>query len=142
MADDVPVVRIVDTLLKHAVLQNASDIHIEPQEDELLVRYRIDGILHDAMILPKNVSLSIIARIKVLSNLKLDEKRLPQDGRFKIDMNGEKVSFRVSTLPTYYGEKTVMRLLRETVSGLHWKACVFTVKDLRKFIPHLSQLRV
>jgi len=117
MADDVPVVRIVDTLLKHAILQNASDIHIEPQELELLVRYRIDGLLHDAMLLPKNVGASIAARIKVLAMLKLDEKRLPQDGRFKIDMNGEKVSFRVSTLPTYYGEKTVMRLLRENVYG-------------------------
>jgi type IV pilus assembly protein PilB len=117
LADDVPVVRIVDTLLKHAILQDASDIHIEPMEQELLVRYRIDGLLHDAMVLPKNVAPSITARIKVLSNLKLDEKRLPQDGRFKIDMNGEKVSFRVSTIPTYYGEKTVMRLLRETVSG-------------------------
>ncbi|MES3005072.1 MAG: GspE/PulE family protein [Patescibacteria group bacterium] len=117
LADDVPVVRIVDTLLKHAILQNASDIHIEPQEKELLVRYRLDGMLHDAMVLPKNMAASIVARIKVLSSLKLDEKRLPQDGRFKIDSNGEKVSFRVSTLPTYYGEKIVMRLLRENVSG-------------------------
>ena len=117
LADDVPVVRIVDTLLKHSILQNASDIHIEPQEHELLVRYRLDGLLHDAMILPKNMAPSVVARIKVLSSLKLDEKRLPQDGRFKIDSDGEKVSFRVSTLPTYYGEKVVMRLLRENVSG-------------------------
>lgn len=117
IAEDLPVVRIVDTLLKHAILQNASDIHIEPQEGELLVRYRIDGLLHDAMVLPKNAEPSITARIKVLSNLKLDEKRLPQDGRFKVDMTNEKVSFRVSLLPTYYGEKTVMRLLRESVSG-------------------------
>ena len=117
LADDVPVVRIVDTLLKHAILQNASDIHIEPQETQLLVRYRLDGLLHDAMILPKNMAPSIAARIKVLASLKLDEKRLPQDGRFKIDSDGEKVSFRVSSLPTYYGEKIVMRLLRENVSG-------------------------
>jgi type IV pilus assembly protein PilB len=117
IAEDLPVVRIVDTLLKHAILQDASDIHIEPMEDQLLVRYRIDGILRDAMVLPRNAEASISARIKVLSNLKLDEKRLPQDGRFKIDANGEKVSFRVSILPTYYGEKTVMRLLRENVSG-------------------------
>ena len=117
LAEDVPVVRIVDTLLKHAILQGASDIHIEQMEKELLVRYRIDGLLHDAMILPKNVGASITARIKVLSNLKLDEKRLPQDGRFKIEVSGEKVSFRVSTLPTHFGEKTVMRLLRETSSG-------------------------
>jgi type IV pilus assembly protein PilB len=117
LAEDLPVVRIVDTLLKHAILQNVSDIHIEPLENQLVVRYRIDGLLRDAMILPKNVAQSILARIKVLSNLKLDEKRLPQDGRFKIDMEGEKVSFRVSTLPIYYGEKAVMRLLRENVSG-------------------------
>lgn len=113
VAEDIPVVRIVDTLLKHAIIQGASDIHIEPQEGELIVRYRVDGILHEAMNLPKKSSVSITARIKVLANLKLDEKRLPQDGRFKIDLDGEKVSFRVSVLPTYYGEKTVMRILRE-----------------------------
>ncbi len=117
MAEDLPVVRIVETLLKHAILQNASDIHIEPLENDLLVRYRIDGILHDAMILPKNASTSIAARIKVLSNLKLDEKRLPQDGRFNIELNGEKVSFRVSIIPTYFGEKTVIRVLRENVGA-------------------------
>jgi type IV pilus assembly protein PilB len=117
MAEDLPVVRIVDTLLKHAILQDSSDIHIEQYENEVIVRYRIDGILHDAMVLPKNAGAGITARLKVLSNLKLDEKRLPQDGRFKIDLNGEKVAFRVSMLPTYFGEKTVMRLLREGVSG-------------------------
>ena len=117
LAEDLPVVKIVDTLLKHAIVQNASDIHIEPMEKELLIRYRIDGILHDAMMLPKTASPGIIARIKVLSNLKLDEKRLPQDGRFKIEAEGEKVSFRVSTLPTAFGEKTVMRLLKETSAG-------------------------
>lgn len=132
LADDIPVIRIVDTLLKHAILQNASDIHIEPQEAELLVRYRIDGILHDAMVLPKNVAPSITARIKVLSSLKLDEKRLPQDGRFKIDMNNEKVSFRVSTLPTYYGEKTVMRLLRENVSGFTLEGLCFHGEGLER----------
>ena len=117
LAEDVPIIRIVDTLLKHAVLQRASDIHIEAQEKELIVRYRIDGILHDAMILPKHVASSIVARIKVLASLKLDEKRLPQDGRFKIETSGDKVSLRVSILPTYFGEKVVMRLLREGASG-------------------------
>ena len=132
LADDVPVVRIVDTLLKHAILQNASDIHIEPQETELLVRYRIDGILHDAMVLPKNTAPSVTARIKVLANLKLDEKRLPQDGRFKIDVNGERVSFRVSTLPTYYGEKTVMRLLREGGNGFTLEGLAFHGEGLER----------
>lgn len=117
MAEDLPVVRIVDTLLRHAIIQGASDIHIEPMENELLVRYRIDGILHDAMTLPKHAASTISARIKVLSNLKLDEKRLPQDGRFKMEMEGQKVSFRVSVLPIYFGEKIVMRLLRESRSG-------------------------
>src|SRR3989339_1243449 len=117
LAEDLPVVRILDTLLKHAILQNASDIHIEVLENELLIRYRIDGLLHDAMVLPKGIAQSIIARIKVLANLKLDEKRLPQDGRFKVEVNEEGVSFRVSILPTYFGEKAVMRLLRENVSG-------------------------
>jgi type IV pilus assembly protein PilB len=117
IALDLPVVRIVDTLLKHAILQGASDIHIEPGENEVVLRYRIDGMLRDAMILPRQAGLSITARIKVLSNLKLDEKRLPQDGRFKIELDKEQVSFRVSILPTYYGEKTVMRILREDAAG-------------------------
>lgn len=125
MAEDLPVVRILDTLLKHAILQNASDIHIEALENQLLVRYRIDGILHDAMVLPKSVSASIIARIKVLANLKLDEKRLPQDGRFKMEVSTENVSFRVSILPTYFGEKAVMRLLRENMSGFTLEAMGF-----------------
>src|SRR5581483_11666437 len=132
IAEDLPVVRIVDTLLKHAILQNASDIHIEPPENEVLVRSRIDGLLHDAMVLPKHAGNSITARIKVLSNLKLDEKRLPQDGRFKIDMEGEKVSFRVSTLPIYYGEKAVMRLLRENVSGFTLEAIGFHGEALER----------
>ncbi|HEY4483227.1 MAG TPA: GspE/PulE family protein, partial [Candidatus Paceibacterota bacterium] len=133
LASDLPVVRIVDTLLNHAILQQASDIHIEPLENELLIRYRIDGILHDAMVLPKNAAPGIVARIKVLSNLRLDEKRLPQDGRFKIDQAGQKVSFRVSTLPTYFGEKTVMRLLPETARGFTLEALGFFGEGLEQF---------
>jgi type IV pilus assembly protein PilB len=117
LATDLPVVRIVDTLLKHAILQGASDIHIETTEEKVIIRYRVDGLLHDAMTLPKNTGPAIIARVKVLSSLKLDEKRLPQDGRFKIDLDGEKISFRVSILPTYYSEKIVMRILREGGGG-------------------------
>ncbi|MEK7178818.1 MAG: GspE/PulE family protein [Patescibacteria group bacterium] len=116
LAEDIPIVRIVDTLLHHAILQGASDIHIEPMEKEMLVRYRIDGILHDAMTLPRQATSGIIARIKVLSNLKLDEKRLPQDGRFKIESEKGRVSFRVSVLPTFFGEKAVLRLLPEGAS--------------------------
>ncbi|EKE20024.1 MAG: hypothetical protein ACD_8C00066G0009 [uncultured bacterium] len=118
IAEDLPIIRIVDTLLKHAILQSASDIHIEPAEKEVRVRYRIDGVLHDAMTLPRQVLDGLVARIKVLSNLKLDEHRLPQDGRFKIEKEGYKISFRVSMLPVFEGEKIVMRLLDETAKGL------------------------
>ncbi len=117
IAEGVPAVRIIDTLIRHASAQGASDIHIEPMENSLLIRYRIDGILHDAMELPKHAANAITARVKVLANLKLDEKRLPQDGRFGAESGGEKLSFRVSVMPTYFGEKVVMRLLRDSVSG-------------------------
>jgi type IV pilus assembly protein PilB len=117
VAEGVPAVRIVDTLLRHANAQGASDIHIEPMEQSLLIRYRIDGILHDAMELPKAAAAAITARLKVLSNMRLDEHRVPQDGRFGVDNGGERVSFRVSILPTYFGEKIVMRLLRDNISG-------------------------
>jgi len=125
MAEDLPIVRIVDTLLRHAIIQKASDIHIEHMEQEVLVRYRIDGVLHDAMTLPRTAAAGITARIKVLANLKLDEKRLPQDGRFKMETETDKVSFRVSMLPTYFGEKVVMRLLRETGDGFTLEALGF-----------------
>ncbi|MDP3958415.1 MAG: ATPase, T2SS/T4P/T4SS family, partial [bacterium] len=139
LAEDLPIVRIVDTLLSHAVMEDASDIHIEPEEADVIVRYRIDGILRDAMVLPKVAGPGITARIKVLSNLKLDEKRLPQDGRFKIEKDGERISFRVSTLPTYYGEKTVMRLLRESVSGFTLEGLGFHGEDLERIHKALNQ---
>lgn len=139
IAADVPVIRIVDTLLKHAILQGASDIHIEPLEKELIIRYRVDGLLHDAMTLPKNTASAIIARIKVLANLKLDEKRLPQDGRFKSELDGEKVSFRVSVLPVYYGEKVVMRILREGGGGFSLDALGFHGEALERIHKALNQ---
>ncbi|MBZ9572042.1 Flp pilus assembly complex ATPase component TadA [Patescibacteria group bacterium] len=123
VAEELPVIRIVDTLLKHAVLQRASDIHIEPTEKEVIIRYRIDGILRDAMVLPKQASSGVVARIKVLSRLKLDEHRLPQDGRFKIETEEYRYSLRVSILPVFNGEKIVMRLLPE-------KAKAFTLEGL------------
>jgi type IV pilus assembly protein PilB len=123
MAQELPIIRIVDTLIKHAILQRASDIHIEPMEKEVLVRYRIDGILRDAMTLPKIAASGIVARIKVLSNLRLDEHRVPQDGRFKVESEDYKYSIRVSVLPIFDGEKVVMRLLPETARG-------FTLEEL------------
>jgi type IV pilus assembly protein PilB len=125
VAEGVPAVRIVDTLLRHANAQNASDIHIEPMEETLLIRYRIDGILHDAMELPKSAAPAVTARVKVLAGMRLDEHRLPQDGRFGVEYGGERVSLRVSVLPIYYGEKIVMRLLRDNISGFTLEAIGF-----------------
>ena len=139
MAEDLPIVRIIDTLLRHAIVQDASDIHIEPMEQEVLVRYRIDGILHDAMTLPKAAATGLVARIKVLANLKLDEKRLPQDGRFKMETEADRVSFRVSILPTFYGEKIVMRLLRETGEGFTLEALGFHGQSLERIHGALKQ---
>ncbi len=139
LAEDLPIVKVVDTLVSHAILQGASDIHIEPGEESLVVRYRIDGILHDAMVLPKNAAAGITARIKVLSNLKLDEKRLPQDGRFKIVSDQGRVSFRVSTLPTYYGEKTVIRILRENAKGFTLEGLGFHGEALERIHDGMKQ---
>jgi len=139
VAEELPVIRIVDTLLKHAVLQRASDIHIEPVEKEVIVRYRIDGILHDAMVLPKMVSSGIVARIKVLSRLKLDEHRLPQDGRFKIETGEYKYSIRVSVLPTFGGEKIVMRLLPETAKAFNLETLGLRGEALEKVHHNLKK---
>lgn len=118
IAEELPTIRITDLILKHAILKGASDIHIEPTETKVIVRYRIDGILHDMLTLPKNYVAGLIARIKVMGNLKIDEHRLPQDGRFKIDSEDYKIAFRVSFLPVFDGEKVVMRLLDESGKGL------------------------
>ena len=139
VAEELPVIRIVDTLSKHAILQRASDIHIEPTEKEVIVRYRIDGVLRDAMVLPKQVAGGIVARIKVLSNLKLDEHRLPQDGRFKIETEDYKYSVRVSILPVYDGEKIVMRLLAEGSQALTLEDLGFYGDTLEQFHKNLRR---
>ena len=117
-AEEIPTINIVNSILEHAVYEGASDIHIEPGEKELVVRYRIDGILKAVMTLPKNVQSGLIARVKILSNLKIDEHMVPQDGRFKISIQDEKMAFRVSIIPVYDGEKIVMRLLHEGAKPL------------------------
>ncbi|HAZ29558.1 TPA: type II secretion system protein GspE [candidate division WWE3 bacterium] len=120
---DAPVARIVNTLLETAVKSSASDIHIEPEENAVRVRYRIDGILGEKHTLPKEMQESVVARIKILCNLKIDEKRIPQDGRFKVQVGDTLTDLRVSTLPTVNGEKVVIRLLKD-------EANVYTFKDL------------
>ncbi len=108
-----PITKIVETLVSFAIKARASDIHVEPLEDRTRVRYRIDGILMEKLILPKNVHEAVVSRIKILSGLKIDEKRLPQDGRFNFATQEQEVDLRVSTLPTINGEKVVMRLLKK-----------------------------
>ncbi|MDP2586506.1 MAG: GspE/PulE family protein [Candidatus Komeilibacteria bacterium] len=141
MAQDLPIVRVVDTLLEYAIFEEASDIHIEPTEKNVVIRYRIDGMLKEVMNLPKNVQAGLVARIKVLANLKLDEHRLPQDGRFKISSPQYKVAFRVSVIPVFDGEKVVLRLLNESAKalsledlGLHKDAFAILKSNIKK--PH------
>lgn len=130
LAEDLPTVRVVDTLLEYAIFQEASDIHIEPEEKDIIVRYRVDGILHNVMTLPKDIQSGIIARVKILANLKVDEHRLPQDGRFKISNEEYKISFRVSIIPTFDGEKIVMRLLNEKAQILNLEQLGFQPSSL------------
>lgn len=111
---EAPIAKIVSTILEYAVTSRASDIHIEPQEDRVRVRYRIDGILYDRLSLPKVVQEAVISRIKILSEMKIDEHRIPQDGRFNFKIDEKEVDLRISVLPTVFGEKIVMRLLRKT----------------------------
>ncbi|MFA5934465.1 MAG: GspE/PulE family protein [Candidatus Paceibacterota bacterium] len=109
--EDAPVTKIVATILRYATEGNASDVHIEHMRDKIRVRFRVDGELNTSLILPAEVHQAVVARIKILSNMKLDEKRKPQDGRFSAKIDGRKIDFRVSTFPSYYGEKVVMRIL-------------------------------
>lgn len=111
---EAPIAKIVSTILEYAVSSRASDVHIEPQEDRLRVRYRIDGIMYDKLSLPYNVREALISRIKILSEMKIDERRVPQDGRFNFTVGGDVVDLRISTVPTINGEKIVMRLLRKS----------------------------
>ncbi len=111
---DAPIAKIVSTILEYAVTSRASDVHIEPQEERVRVRYRIDGILYDRLSLPKAVQDAVVSRIKILSEMKIDEHRTPQDGRFNFKVNGNEVDLRISVLPTVHGEKIVMRLLRKS----------------------------
>jgi type IV pilus assembly protein PilB len=117
IVEDAPIIKIVAVILRHATEGNASDIHIENTGDKVKVRFRVDGTLHTSLILPLNVYAGIVARIKILSKLRLDEKRKPQDGGFSTTIDGRKIDFRVSTFPAYYGEKVVMRIL-DTEKGV------------------------
>ena len=130
LADDLPTVRIVNTILDYAIFEGASDIHIEPLEKDIIIRYRVDGMLKEVMTLPKELLAGLAARIKVLAKLKIDEHRLPQDGRFKLETEDYKIAFRVSVLPVFDGEKIVMRLLNESGQVLTFKDLGFDKNSL------------
>ena len=117
VAEDSPIAQTVNLIIEDAIKQSASDIHIEPREDYISVRYRIDGQLRETNKLPKKVLLSLVSRIKILSNLKIDERRAPQDGRFKVNVGSGEYALRVSTLPIVEGEKVVMRILNESTKA-------------------------
>jgi len=138
---EAPIAKIVSTILEFAIKARASDVHIEPLELKTRVRYRIDGILYEKLVLPKNVHDSVISRIKILSHMKIDEKRLPQDGRFNFRTGEEEVDLRVSSLPSVYGEKIVMRLLKKAMKvpalaelGLRGRALTNLETSIR--VPH------
>lgn len=118
IASELPIVKILDTLLQYAVAESASDLHFETLQNSLLIRLRIDGILHDIISLPKEIQPAIVARIKVLSNLKIDEHRIPQDGRFNFQIDNILIALRVSIIPAFFGENIVLRLLPESARPL------------------------
>lgn len=134
-AEDSPIAQTVNLLLEFAIKSSASDIHIEPREDVVQIRYRIDGVLKEVNKLPRNVIGALVSRIKILSNLKIDERRVPQDGRFKIRVSGKQYALRVSTLPIADGEKVVMRILDESNQAVrledlgYWGRQLTTIKE-------------
>lgn len=132
--DDAPVIRLVNSVLTRAVKEGASDIHIEPFEKDLVIRYRVDGALHDVLKPPKKLQHSIASRIKIMAKLNIAEKRLPQDGRIKIKIAGKDVDIRLSTLPIAYGERIVMRLLDRSSIMLSLKDLGFSEKNYQKVL--------
>lgn len=132
--EDAPVTKIVATILRYAVDGGASDIHIEPTDDKVVVRFRVDGLLSKSLELPHKVQSAVVARVKILSSIRLDERRKPQDGRFSANFDGRKIDFRVSILPTSHGEKVVMRIL-DNVRGIN------TLEDTGIAPHHLETIR-
>ncbi len=133
MANEAPIIRLVNTIVRQAVTDRASDIHIEPYEKELIVRYRIDGILYQMFTPPKKYQGAIISRIKIMANLNIAENRLPQDGRIQLKVGGKDIDIRVSVFPTYWGERVVLRILNKTDMLFSLESLGFDDQDLVKF---------
>ncbi|MBC7195876.1 MAG: Flp pilus assembly complex ATPase component TadA [Deferribacterales bacterium] len=139
LSQDAPIVNLVDGILTKGINEGASDIHIEPDEDKLRVRYRIDGILHEVLAVNKSLHSPITSRIKILANMDIAEKRAPQDGRFKIRVNFKDIDFRASTLPTYYGEKVVLRILDRSNVVLDLKSIGMSSQNLEIYESIISK---
>ena len=139
LASEAPVIRLVNLIINHALERRASDIHIEPFENQLIVRYRIDGVLHETESPPRRLSAAVISRIKIMANLDIAERRLPQDGRIKLRVQGKEIDLRVSTVPTMHGESVVMRILDKGGVALDFHALGFDEDNLKIFLELLDQ---
>lgn len=139
ISEDSPIAQTVNLLLEYAIRSHASDVHIEPRDDSVQIRYRIDGVLKEVNRLPKNVVGALVSRIKILANLKIDERRVPQDGRFKITIGGRQYALRVSTLPIINGEKIVMRILDESNQAVTLQDLGYWGKALADITEEMSE---
>src|SRR5205085_376040 len=139
LASEAPVIRLVSLLITNALDARASDIHIEPFENRLIVRYRIDGVLHEVESPPKRLAAAVISRIKIMANLDIAERRLPQDGRIRLRVQGKEIDLRVSTVPTMHGESVVMRILDKGGVALDFHKLGFMEDTLKTFIEVLMQ---
>jgi len=131
--EEAPIVKLVSTLVSRAVTERASDIHIEPAERDLRVRFRIDGVLHEIMTTPKSVTGAVVSRLKIMADLDIAERRVPQDGRVALKIGGRQIDLRVATLPTIYGEKVVMRILDKDDAILPLEDLGFLPESLKRF---------
>ena len=139
LGEEAPVIRLVNNVITQAIVEGASDIHVEPLENSLRVRYRIDGILYEKQSFPKAIQPGIISRLKIMSNIDIAEKRVPQDGRISLKFEGRRIDFRVSSLPTVYGEKVVLRILDKTKALMPLEKLGFSSENLKKFEDIIAQ---
>ncbi|MBU0686852.1 MAG: GspE/PulE family protein [Candidatus Margulisbacteria bacterium] len=133
VAAEAPIMKLVDVIISQAIRERASDIHIEPEAKDLRVRYRVDGVLHEELSLPKHMHAPVISRIKILGNMNIAESRVPQDGRFEVDQEGKKVDLRLSSFPSSYGEKMVLRILDKSAMLYELAEIGFSKENLKKF---------
>ncbi|QTN26121.1 type II secretion system ATPase GspE [Rhodoferax sp. AJA081-3] len=139
LASEAPIIRLVSLIISHALQARASDIHIEPFENRLIVRYRVDGVMHEVESPPRRFSAAVISRIKIMASLDIAERRLPQDGRIKLRLQGKEIDLRVSTVPTMHGESVVMRILDKSGTTLDFATLGFDAVALERFLQVLNQ---